>query len=432
VTSDAGGRPGEPPGAPAGEGAPAATGQPGPLAPLGERNYRLFFVGNVSSNFGTFCQSIAQSLLVYDLTGSTAWVGVVNFAQFAAVPVLAPWAGSVADRYDRRKVLITVQLASLVISAVLTTLSVLDRTSAATVIGLAALLGVASSFQFPVSRAFAPSLVSDRNLGRAINLDSVSVNIARALGPLAGALIVDQAGYSWAFGLNAVSYLVLVVGLLWVRPRPQSGLGTRSSFREGLRIVRSRPLLAVLLFIVAACAIGADPPVTLGPELAHRFGGGDPLAGVILGAFGAGGVLGAFVAGAESDRHHRKVGRLLGVLLSGLVLFALSNVLALTVVGSFLAGFGYLTSQTRSSTLLIRSTADHERGRVMALWSVAFIGTRPVASLVDGLVGDAVNLRVATLLMAAPAALACLLSFRLDRREQGERGEEPAGSTLPA
>lgn len=402
-----------------------AEDQPGPLAPLAERNYRLFFIGNISSNFGTFCQSIAQSLLVFRLTGSTALVGVVNFAQFAAVPLLAPAAGAISDRYDRRRILVIVQLCSLAISAVLTVLSALDLVNAGIVIALAALLGVASSFQFPVSRALAPLLVSERNLGRAINLDSVSVNLARALGPVAGAVIVDEVGVSWAFGINSLSFLVLAVALIWVHPRPQQGGGTASSFRAGLRIVRDRPLLGALLFVVAACAIAADPPVTLGPELAVRFGGGDRLAGFILGAFGAGGVVGAFVAGAESHRHHRKVGRLLLLLVGGVVVFAVSNVLPLTLAGSFLAGFGYLTAQTRSSTLLVRSTADHERGRVMALWSIAFIGTRPIASLLDGILADVVDLRVAALTMAVPAALACALCFRLDARRNGATDPQP-------
>lgn len=389
--------------------------QPGPLAPLRERSYRLFFIGNISSNFGTFCQSIAQSLLVFRLTGSTALVGVVNFAQFAAVPLLAPLAGAAADRYDRRRILMLTQVLAFVVSAGLTVLSALGWATAWVVIALAGLLGVTSAFQFPVSRSLAPLLISERNLGRAINLDSVSVNLARALGPVAGAVIVDRAGVSWAFGLNAVSYLVLVVALSRVTPRQQAAPGASSSFVDGLRIVRQRPLLAALLFVVAACAIGADPPVTLGPELAERFGGGDTLAGFILGAFGAGGVVGAFVAGAESNRHHRKVARLLALLVVGLGVFAFSDVLALTLVGSFLAGFGYLTAQTRTSTLLVRSTADHERGRIMALWSIAFIGTRPLASLLDGVIADFVSLRLAALLMAVPAALACALCLRLDR-----------------
>lgn len=393
-------------------------GQPTPLAPLQERDYRLFFFGSLASNLGTFCQSIALSLLVYRLSQSTFQVGVVNFAQFAAVPLLAPFAGAAADRFDRRRILIVTQVAAFVVAAVLTLISVSGMARVWNVILLAGLLGVTSAVSFPVNRAFATSLVSSRNLGRAINLDSVSVNLARATGPVAGAYIVDRFGVTWAFAVNALSFLCLAFALFSVRARPTRPSGGKTRFRDSFGLLRRQPRLAGLLFIVACCAIAADPPVTLGPELAHRFGGGDRLAGLILGAFGAGGVLGAFVAGAEAQRHHRKVGRLLAVLVTGIALFALSGWLALTLLGALLGGFGYLTAQTRTTTLMVRSTNDAERGRVMALWAIAFVGVRPLASLFDGFVGSNHGVRVAALCMAAPAAVACSLSFLFDRQDR--------------
>jgi MFS family permease len=394
----------------------ATEQQPGPLAPLREQDYRRFFIGSLASNLGTFCQSIAQSLYIYQETRSTFLVGVVNFAQFAAVPVLAPIAGTIADRYDRRRVLILAQSGALATSGLLAVIALAGALSPMIVIVAATLIGVTSAFAFPIGRAFAPALVTSVNLGRAVNLDSVSVNIARALGPVIGALIVDRFGVRWAFTVNALSFTVLIGALASISPRFQATPPNRSRFRDGLGILRDRPLVGALLFVIAACAIGADPPVTLGPELAHRFGGGDTLAGLILGAFGAGGVTGAFVAGAESARHHRKVARLLGLLVAGLLLFAFATRLPFVLLGSFVAGFGYLTAQTRTSTLLVRSIADHERGRIMALWSIAFIGTRPVASLLDGLIGDLIDLRVAALVMALPAAAAIAVSVRLDRQ----------------
>jgi len=168
---------------------------------------------------------------------------------------------------------------------------------------------------------------------------------------------------------------------------------------------------------VAACGIASDPPSTLGPEIAASFGGGDALAGLMLGGFGAGAVLAAFVAGAESVRHHRKVAILLGVLLAGMVLFALSPWVALMLTGSVVAGFGYLASQTRTSSMMYRLIADHERGRIMAIWSVAFIGIRPIASLVDGAIAAVAGTAVATLAMAVPVAAALVLSIVLQRRE---------------
>ena len=196
-----------------------------------------------------------------------------------------------------------------------------------------------------------------------------------------------------------------------------------------MKLVRHRPQLMLLLFIVAACAIAADPPVTLGPELAEHYGGGDTLAGVILGCFGAGAVIGAFVAGAEARRHHRKVAILLGLLVLGTTIFALATRLPFALAGTMLAGFGYLTSQTRTTTLLYRSIADSERGRIMALWSIAFIGTRPLASLVDGLIGSVIGVRTAALVMAVPAAVACGLSVAADRRSRQPSAASAAASS---
>ena len=416
---------------------PAELRPPRALDPLKERNYRLFFIGNVTSNMGTFCQSIAQSLLVYQLTGSTFLVGVVNFAQFAAVPVLAPAAGAAADRFDRRRLLIVTQVAAFGVAAVLTVLAAIGAAPAWVVIALAGTLGITSAIAFPINRTLVPALISDRNLGRAINLDSVSVNLARALGPITGAFIVANFGVSWAFGINALSFLVLAALLTAVHPQPQAAPpAQRPRFLDGLKLVRHRPQLGLLLFIVAACAIAADPPVTLGPELAEHFGGGDTLAGVILGCFGAGAVIGAFVAGAEARRHHRKVAILLGLLVLGTTIFALATHLPFALAGTMLAGFGYLTSQTRTTTLLYRSIADSERGRIMALWSIAFIGTRPLASLVDGLIGSAIGVRTAALVMAVPAAIACGLSVVADRRSlrgaSAPQGAAGAVSSTPS
>ena len=154
----------------------AAEGaQPSPLAPLRERTYRRYFIGNVLSNLGSFCQAIAQSLLVYDLTGSSFLVGVVNFAQFIGVLVLAPWTGVAADRYDRRKLIIVTQLGAGVITGVLTIVSAAGLATAPVVIVAAGLLGVMAAFAMPAFRAMIPQLVSPRNLGRAVTASAMHV-----------------------------------------------------------------------------------------------------------------------------------------------------------------------------------------------------------------------------------------------------------------
>ena len=394
------------------------TAPPSALDPLREPSYRRYFIGNVVSNLGTFCQAIAQSLVVYNLTGSTFLVGVVNFAQFAALLVLVPWTGAAADRFDRKQLIIATQMAAGAITGTLTVLSALGLASAPVVIASAGLLGVTSAFAVPAFRAMIPQIVSERNLGRAVNLDSVAVNVARALGPVGGAALVASAGATSAFAINSASYFLLCFALAGVHPTPQPPAPPGTvRFRDGLRSVRDRPELAAMLFIVAACGVAADPPSTLGPEIAASYGGGDALAGLILGGFGFGAVLAAFLAGAEARRHHRRVALLLGVLVAGLVAFAFSPWLALTLVSVVTAGFGYLAAQTRTSSMMYRYVGPHERGRIMALWSVAFIGIRPIASLADGAIASVAGTTAATLAMTAPAAAAMVLAMVLARRE---------------
>jgi MFS family permease len=406
--------------------AAASAQQASALDPLREQSYRRYFIGNVVSNLGTFCQAIAQSLLVYNLTGSTFLVGVVNFAQFAALLVLVPWTGAAADRFDRKRLILATQLGAGVITAILTVLSAAGWATAPVVILCAGALGVTSAFAVPAFRAMIPQIVSERNLGRAVNLDSVAVNVARALGPVGGAAVVAAAGATWAFGINSLSYFLLCIALAGVHPTPQAKVTGAARFRDGLRSVRARPVLAAMLFIVAACGIAADPPGTLGPEIAASYGGGDALAGLILGGFGAGAVLAAFLAGAEARRHHRRVAMLLGVLVAGLLGFAFSPWLALTLLGSVVAGFGYLAAQTRTSSMMYRYAGDHERGRIMALWSVAFIGVRPIASLVDGAIASLAGTTAATLAMTVPAVVAMGLSIVMARREESASASSSA------
>src|SRR5262249_41139649 len=273
-----------------------------------------------------------------------------------------------ADRFDRRNLIITTQFAAGVVTGVLTILSALGYATAPVVIVCAGLLGISSAFAMPAFRAMIPQLVSPRNLGRAVNLDSVAVNLARALGPVGGAALVAALSPTWAFAINSISFFALCICLAGVHPEPQPPASGRVSFIDGLRSVRARPELAAMLFIVAACAVAADPATTLSPEAAASFGGSDTLAGLILGGFGAGAVLGAFVAGGESRRHHRKVAVLLSLVVLGLVTFALSPWLAPALAGMVLAGFGYLAAQTRTSTMMYRHVGAHERGRIMAIW----------------------------------------------------------------
>jgi len=214
------------------------TTTPSGLRVLRDRNYWPYFVGNLVSNCGSWFQNIAQALLVYRLTHSTFLVGVVNFAQFVATFALAPWSGVAADRFYRRKLMIAMQLASTAVTAVLALLAAAHLASTGVVIGLALLLGTATAFSVPAMQALVPLLVPAHELAGAVALNSVTFNLARAIGPVAGAVVVARLGIPAAFGLNSLSYLFLVAALFVVHPRAQAERQReRPKLRDSVRLV---------------------------------------------------------------------------------------------------------------------------------------------------------------------------------------------------
>jgi MFS family permease len=393
---------------------PSGTGPREAFRVIAQRNFGPYFVGNALSASGTWFQNLAASLLVYRLTGSPFLLGVLNFAQFIPVLALAPWAGSAADRYDRRRILLVSQTVAVVLSAVLGLLAFADAATAPVVIAFALALGVVSAFAAPAQQALASSLVAPRDLGSAIALNSMTFNIARAAGPALAALVIAAFGIPVAFLVNAASYLIFVGALLFVRPRPQRREG-KARLRDSIRLLRERPRLAWLLFVVMAVGFASDPVNTEAPAFAHAFGHADTMAGAIIGVFGAGAVTAAFAFAGREGSPRITVGMLVTLAL-GIALFAVSPSLPLAFVFLFLAGFAYLTANARATTQLLLDVDDAQRGRIMALWSIAFLGLRPVASLVDGAVADAFGVRTAGVLLAVPAALAAVLIARRLRR----------------
>ncbi|HEX2851403.1 MAG TPA: MFS transporter [Acidimicrobiales bacterium] len=386
---------------------PAASG----LRVLFDRNFWPYFTGNLVSNCGTWFQNLAQAILIFRLTHSTFAVGVVNFAQFVGTFVLVPWSGAAADRFDRRRLMVVMQVFSTAVTGVLALLTATGHTTAPVVVGLALLLGIATAFSVPAMQALVPLLVPVHELAGAIALNSVTFNLARAIGPVLGAFVIDRLSIAWAFGLNSLSYLVLVIALFVVHPRPQAARpAERPKLRESLRLVRDDAYLLALLMAVLALSLTADPVNTLTPgfvtQIFHRK---DTLVGILVGAFGAGSVLAVFLAARIPDDVIRRLSRTLAVLGVGMLGFAVAPSMPFALIALVVGGFGFLASNTTATTALQLGVDDSQRGRLMALWSVAFLGVRPFGSLVDGAVATGAGLRPAAVLMAVPALAAGLV-----------------------
>ena len=395
--------------------AEASVGPAAAWRVIRSRNFGPYFVGNATSASGTWFQNLAASILVYRLTHSAFLLGVLNFAQFLPVLALSPWAGSLADRLDRRKLLLVTQVVAAALSAILAALAWGDAAGAAVVIVFSFAMGVTSAFSAPAQQALISQLVDEDDVGQAVALNSMTFNLARAIGPTTAAAVIATLGIPWAFALNSLSYLILVGGLLFVRARDQER-AERAGLRESLELVRRDRRLAAYLLIVMAAGFGSDPINTEGPALAHAFGHADTWAGAIVGVFGLGAVCAAFlVAGRVAGSRGRMV-LMLALLAGGLGAFAATPWLWLAFVPLFIAGFGYLGSNTAATTRLQLGVAESHRGRIMALWSIAFLGLRPIASLLDGAIAAAAGVRVATVVLGLPALALAVVIRRTVRR----------------
>src|SRR5438477_11481308 len=263
--------------------APGRSPSPPPLRVMVHRNFWPYFTGNFLSNCGAWFQNLAQAIFVYRLTGSTFLVGVVNFAQFAGVFVLAPWAGSAADRFDRRRLLIATQVGAVVVSGMLALLTRAGLATAPVVIVMALALGLTTAFAVPAMQALVPLLVDRHELSAGVALNSLTFNLARAVGPVLAAVVIHQLGLAAAFGLNSLSYLALIAGLAAVRPAPQQPpAAVRPRLRESVELVRRDARLTALLGTVAALSLTVDPVTTLTPGFAKAvFDRSDLLAGYL-------------------------------------------------------------------------------------------------------------------------------------------------------
>jgi MFS family permease len=381
-----------------------ATGPGEALRLIRHRNFGPYFAGNASSATGTWFQNLAASLFVYRQTHSPFLLGVLQFANFIPVLLLAPWAGSAADRFDRRRVVLVSQVVATSLSALLAALAWAGLARVWVVMACAVGLGVVSAFAAPASQALIGDLVPRAELQSAVALNSMTYNLARAVGPALAALSVRKLGIPASFAINSASYLVLVAGVLVVRTAPRRRASrAETRLRESLRLVRMEPRLLAFLLIVTAVGFASDPVNTEAPAFANAFGRPDTDAGYLIGAFGGGAVVAAFLLAGRVTGSRRRMLTTLVLLGTGIVAFSLTPWLPLGLGFLALAGFGYLASNTSATSRLQLEVAEHQRGRIMALWSVAFLGLRPVASLADGAIAGVFGVRTAGVVLAMPA-----------------------------
>ena len=364
---------------------------PHALRALRHPNYQLFFGGQLISLIGTWMQMVAQSWLVYRLTGSAVMLGFVGFSSQIPVFLLAPVGGSAADRYNRRRILITTQTTAMLLAFLLAALTLTGLVHVWHVFALASLLGIVNAFDIPTRQAFVVDMVGKDDLINAIALNSSMINGARIVGPAVAGTLVATIGEGWCFFANGVSYLAVIAGLLLMSiaihvrvPLPGSAL---ASIIEGFRYIkRTRPIRALLLLLGLVSLTGMPYAVLMpifADQILHRGARG---LGLLMGATGFGALAGALTLAVKKGI--RGLGRWVALAALGfgvsLVLFSLSRSFWLSAVLLLPVGFCMIIEMASSNTLIQSLVSDELRGRVMAVYSMMFMGMAPFGSLLAG------------------------------------------------
>ncbi len=365
---------------------------------LKHRNFQLFFSGQLISLIGTWMQNVAQAWLVYRMTGSSLLLGVVSFAGQIPVFPLAPLAGMVADRLDRRKVVIATQTASMILALILAYLTLAGRVAVWEVIVLASLMGVVNSFDIPARQSFLVEMVGREDLMNAIALNSSMFNGARIIGPAIAGILVASIGEGWCFFANGVSFIAVIIGLLLMRITPrQRERETASAFEhiaEGFRFVRHTAPIRTVLLLLGLVSLVALPYTVLMPIFAARILHGNARTLGILGAAsGTGALAGALLLASRTKVHG--LGRWLAIACAAsgtaLMLFALSHWFIVSVILLVPVGFSMMTQLGSMNTLVQSMVPDRLRGRTMAVYAMMFMGMAPLGALLAGAVANRIG-----------------------------------------
>lgn len=407
----------------------------GSLALIVDRQFGVLFWGKLLSGVGVWIHAIVAAIVVFAATGSALWVGLVSVAQFIPQLFLSPLSGKWADRGNLAFQLVLGRLLCLAGSGFIAVWCWVvgdpqGYAGAAMVLAGSFIVGLGFVVGGPAQQSIIPLLIRPGELGTAMGLNSLPMTLARVVGPAVGAAIAAQFSAAPAFTVAAISHLIFAIMLVATSlPRGIEHDDTVEqdfSVRSALRHVRRDRTLFVLLMVVTAAGFASEPSMTLAPTFAAELGGDSHLVGQLTGAFGLGAALG-YVAysGASRGRPQQwvtQVGLVLMTLGTAGLALATHPVAALLLFG--VVGGGFMIALTGATTLIQERVPPLLRGRVMALWFMGFIGSRPLAASLDGWLADTFSLAAALLVTAALLAvmLVCFRPGRLDFSEAARQG----------
>jgi MFS family permease len=374
----------------------------------GNGQFSLYFAGSVLSDFGTWLQNCAQVLLAYQLAHSVFAVGLVTFAQFTSPLLLGPWAGVLTDKFGGRRTLLYTQVVSAVLSATLAGLALGGALNEATIGGLA------FTFALPARNVTVRRLVPEDKLKPAYAMDTVSYNLGRAVAPLV-TMVMYLAGVNlaWAFAANAGSFVAFSVILWLVHLHAAAEPERRSRLLEGFRIARRDRRILVLLLMVAAVTVADDPILVLGPALAKQLHASPAWSGWFIAALGAGTVCGSFRR-SKRKPNIRLAATALAALGLCMLVFVHAPTMWLAAIAAIGAGASCLIANSVTRAVIVDRAGEHTAA-IMAVWAIAWAGSKPLASLFDGLLGSWIGPQWTGLILAAPALIPIMVIVLLPR-----------------
>jgi MFS family permease len=342
----------------------------------------------------------ATSWLVYRLTGSATLLGVVGFASQVPSLFVTPFAGILVDRWNRHHLLIATQTASMLQSFALAAFTLTGTITMPILIVLCVVQALVNAFDMPTRQSFVVSLVEDkRDLGNAIALNSSMFNAARLVGPTLAGAIIAVSNEGWCFFIDGVSFLAVIGSLIamritWAPAHSRSDISPLAQLKEGWDYAYSHPAIRSVITVVGiTCLLGVPYSVLMPVFAATVLHGGADTLGFLMGATGGGALLGAlYLAGRRSTSGLTQlIGKSTGIFGVGLVAFAYSRVLWLSLAFLVVASWGFMVLVASSNTLLQTIVEDSKRGRVMSFFLMAFFGTAPIGSLTAGWMSDRVG-----------------------------------------
>ncbi len=358
---------------------------------LQHRNFQLFIAGQLISLIGTWMQTTAQLWLIYELTGSAAFLGVLGFASQVPMLFLSSLGGYVGDRYDRKRGVIATQSASMILAFVLAALKLTNIVNKWEVLVIAFLLGIVNAFDVPIRQAFFVQMVGKEDLPNAIALNSSIFNGARVVGPAMAGFAIAWFGEGWCFFLNGLSFVAVIVALLMMRiertetkPSEDSPL---KSFVQGFHFAMSDAAVRPALLLLSVLSLfGLQYSVFLPIYANDILRGGARILGLLMSAAGVGAVLGALHFAART--HYKGLARWIAATsmtcAAGLIIFSQARFFWLCAAVLFVVGFAATSQMAATNTLIQNRVPDELRSRVMAVYATMFMGVQPIGSLIAG------------------------------------------------